>query len=98
MRWMIFGGSCCAEYGEFRGLTFELRRDQRRDARARLAKMYRVPPDRAWWPAVGARLERGVRHRIYYRPNCSHYYGRIAAYTVRQDDLARTEFVFLYLY
>ena len=23
--------------------------------------MYRVPPDRAWWPAVGARLERGVR-------------------------------------
>lgn len=21
MRWMIFGGSCCAEYGEFRGLT-----------------------------------------------------------------------------
>ena len=25
--------------------------------------MYRVPPDRAWWPAVGARLERGVRRR-----------------------------------
>ena len=24
--------------------------------------MYRVPPDRAWWPAVGAPLERGVRH------------------------------------
>ena len=23
--------------------------------------MYRVPPDRAWWPAVGAPLERGVR-------------------------------------
>jgi hypothetical protein len=23
-------------------------------------KMYRVPPDRAWWPAVGAPLERGV--------------------------------------
>lgn len=26
--------------------------------------MYRVPPARAWWPAVGAPLERGVRpHR-----------------------------------
>ena len=25
--------------------------------------MYRVPPDRAWWPAVGAPLERGVRRR-----------------------------------
>ena len=24
-------------------------------------KMYRVPPDRAWWPAVGAPLERVVR-------------------------------------
>ena len=24
-------------------------------------KMYRVPPARAWWPAVGAPLERGVR-------------------------------------
>jgi hypothetical protein len=23
--------------------------------------MYRVPPARAWWPAVGAPLERGVR-------------------------------------
>ena len=31
------------------------------DARPGLAKMYRVPPDRAWWPAVGAPLERGVR-------------------------------------
>jgi hypothetical protein len=25
--------------------------------------MYRVPPARAWWPAVGAQLERGVRQR-----------------------------------
>ena len=25
--------------------------------------MHRVPPDRAWWPAVGAPLERGVRRR-----------------------------------
>jgi hypothetical protein len=27
--------------------------------------MYSVPPDRAWWPAVGAPLERGVR------PHCA---------------------------
>ena len=46
-----------------RGLTFELRGRQRQDARPGLAKMYRVPPDRAWWPAVGAPLERGVRQR-----------------------------------
>ena len=26
-----------------------------------MAKMYCVPPDRAWWPAVGAPLERRVR-------------------------------------
>ena len=45
------------------GLTFELSGRQRQDARPGLAKMYRVPPDRAWWPAVGAPLERGVRHR-----------------------------------
>jgi hypothetical protein len=25
--------------------------------------MYRVPPARAWWPAVGAPLERGVRQQ-----------------------------------
>ena len=25
--------------------------------------MYSVPPDWAWWPAVGAQLERGVRHQ-----------------------------------
>ena len=45
-----------------RGLTFELSGRRRQDARPGLAKMYRVPPDRAWWPAVGAPLERGVRH------------------------------------
>ena len=44
-----------------RGLTFELRRDRRRDARPGSVKMYRVPPARAWWLAVGPRLERGVR-------------------------------------
>ena len=45
------------------GLTFELIGRRRQDARPGLAKMYRVPPDRAWWPAVGAPLERGVRRR-----------------------------------
>ena len=44
-----------------RRLTFELRRDRRQDARPGLAEMYRVPPARAWWPAVGPRLERRVR-------------------------------------
>ena len=42
-------------------LTFELSGRRRQDARPGLVKMYRVPPDRAWWPAVGAPLERGVR-------------------------------------
>ena len=42
-------------------LTFELSGRRRQDARPGLAKMYRVPPDRAWWPAVGAPLERRVR-------------------------------------
>ena len=46
-----------------RGLTFELSGRQRQDAKPGLAKMYRVPPDRAWWPAVGAPLERGVRRQ-----------------------------------
>ena len=50
---------------ELRSLTFELSGSQRQDARPGLAKMYRVPPDRAWWPAVGAPLERGVRPQIY---------------------------------
>ena len=45
-------------------LTFELSGRRRQDARPGLAKMYRVPPDRAWWPAVGAPLERRVRQRI----------------------------------
>ena len=44
-----------------RCLTFELSGRRRQDARPGLAKMYCVPPDRAWWPAVGAPLERGVR-------------------------------------
>ena len=46
-----------------RCLTFELSGRRRQDAKPGLAKMDRVPPDRAWWPAVGAPLERGVRRR-----------------------------------
>jgi hypothetical protein len=44
-----------------RGLTFELSGRRRQDAKPGLVKMYSVPPDRAWRPAVGAPLERGVR-------------------------------------
>jgi hypothetical protein len=43
------------------GLTFELSGRQWQDARPGPVKMYNVPPARAWWPAVGAPLERGVR-------------------------------------
>ena len=43
------------------GLTFELRGRRRQDARPGPVKIYRVPPARAWWPAVGAPFERGVR-------------------------------------
>ena len=42
-------------------LTFELSGRRRQDARPALQKMYTVPAARAWWPAVGAPLERGVR-------------------------------------
>ena len=50
-----------------RRLTFELRRGQRQDARPGPVKMYRVPPARDWWLAVGPRLERGVRHQMATR-------------------------------
>ena len=49
-----------------RRLTFELSGRQRQDARARLAKMYSVPPTGPWWPAVGAPLERGVRPQFAF--------------------------------
>lgn len=39
----------------------ELSGRRRQDASPRLAKMYRVPPDQAWWPAVCDQLERSVR-------------------------------------
>jgi hypothetical protein len=55
-----------------RCLTFELSGRRWQGARPGLARMYRVPPDRAWWPAVGAPLERGVRHR-YFTKGCVHH-------------------------
>jgi hypothetical protein len=51
-------------------LTFELSGRQRQATRPGLAKMYRVPPDRAWGPAVGAPLERGVRPRCARARGC----------------------------
>ncbi len=55
-------------WSESRGLTFEVSWRQRQDARPEPQKMYTVPVARAWWPAVGAQLDRGVRpHRA-----CAH--------------------------
>ena len=41
----------------------ELTGRQREDARPEPQTMYRVPAARAWWPAVGAPVERPVRPR-----------------------------------
>jgi hypothetical protein len=51
--------------GSKRGLTFELRRDRRRDARPD-GWMINKARRRAWWLAVGPRLERGVRRRCVH--------------------------------
>jgi hypothetical protein len=40
----------------------ELTGRRRKDARLEPQTMYRVPAARAWWPAVGAPVERRVRH------------------------------------
>ena len=63
----LTGGARAME-AVLRGLTFELTGRQQRVARPGLAKMHREPPDRAWWPAVGASVERGVRHRRGHVP------------------------------
>jgi hypothetical protein len=52
-----------------RRLTFELSGRRRQDARPGPVKMYGVPPARAWWPAVGAPLERGVRQQRVRQEN-----------------------------
>ena len=67
------------------GLTLEVRRGQRQAARPGLAKMYRVPPDRAWWPAVGPRLDRRVRRR-YGRTTATRCFGQLAALELALDD------------
>ena len=46
------------------GLTFELSGRRRQDARPRAVMMHHVPQAWAWWPAVGAPLERGVSEVI----------------------------------
>ena len=73
-----------------RGLTFELRRHQRCDARARMAKMYRVPPAGPAWHAVGARLERGVRHCcVCYRQQGWYCHWPNTNDTMRPEDTVR---------
>jgi len=52
-----------------RRLTFEVRGRRRCDARPRPQKMYSVPVAGAWWHAVGAPLDRGVRPRFWRRSN-----------------------------
>ena len=49
-------------------LTFELRGRQRQDARPRTQTMCTAPAAWAWWPAVGAPFERGVRPHRTPRP------------------------------
>ena len=53
--------SLCKKTMAFSCLTFELSGQRRQGAGPELAKMYRVPPDRARCPADGAPLERWVR-------------------------------------
>jgi hypothetical protein len=48
-----------------RSLTFELRRGRRQSARPG-GWMITITRSRAWWFAVGPRLERGVRHLAAY--------------------------------
>ena len=54
------------------GLTFEVTGHQRQDAKPGPVKMYRVPPARAWWPAVGAPVDRRVRQRCDRVPSAMH--------------------------
>ena len=78
----------------WRCLTFELSRHQRCDARARMAKMYRVPPAGPARHAVGARLERGVRHCcIDYWQSCRGCHGQVTSDIVREADVARKQIV-----
>ena len=48
---------------ELRRLTLEVSWRRRQDAKPKPQKMYTVPVAWAWWPAVGAQLDRRVRRR-----------------------------------
>ncbi len=56
-------------------LTFELRRDRRQGARPARCKMNHCTA-RAWWLAVGPRLERGVRPHCAVRDVSRHVFKR----------------------
>ena len=49
------------------GLSFEQSGRRRHDAKPELARMYRVPQNRAGLPAFGPRFERGVRLHLRER-------------------------------
>ena len=75
------------------GLTFELSGRRRQDARPGLAKMYRVPPDRAWWPAVGAPLERRVRR--HWPHDCVRAFGYVFDLATKGSTLSCSAASFL---
>ena len=61
-----------AKWAKSQRLTFEVTGHQRQDAKPGPVKMYRVPPARAWWPAVGAPVDRRVRQRCDSVPSAMH--------------------------
>ena len=70
------------------GLTFELSGRRRQDARPGPVRMYSVPPARAWWPAVGAPLERGVRLQCAWQGSGLHFHARhcVSRSALRQEQ------------
>ena len=61
-----------AKWAKSQRLTFEVTGRRRQDAKPGPVKMYRVPPARAWWPAVGAPVDRVVRQRCDCVPSAMH--------------------------
>ena len=58
-------------------LTFELNRTQRWDAKPRLAKMSRIPSNRAWWRPLELDLSEGLGlpvfgHDLLMAPKSKH--------------------------
>ena len=66
MRSRLLSRATNCKLGSLRGLTFEVRRGGRWDARP-ARPMICLAASRAWWPAVGPRLDRGVRPRWWPR-------------------------------